>query len=57
LLHPELTGSATETEAAEILARAYDGYYSSNITCEIGMSEATGKQFVAIAYLVEKASR
>jgi D-lactate dehydrogenase len=57
LLHPELTGSATETEAAEILARDYDGYYSSNITCEIGMSEATGKQFVSIAYLVEKASR
>lgn len=57
LTHPELTASATEKETAEILARDYDGYYSSNITCEIGMSEATGKDYVSIVYLVEKASR
>jgi D-lactate dehydrogenase len=57
LLFPELTASATEKESAEVLARNYDGYYSSNITCEIGMSEATGKDYVGIVYLVEKASR
>ena len=57
LLFPELTGSATEKETAEILKYDFDGYYSSNITCEIGMSEATGKDYVSIAYLVEKASR
>ena len=57
LLFPELTASATEKESAEVLARAYGGYYSSNITCEIGMSEATGKDYVGIVYLVEKASR
>ncbi len=57
LLFPELTKSATEKESAEVLARDYDGYYSSNITCEIGMSEATGKDYVSIVYLVEKASR
>ena len=34
-----------------------DGYYSSNISHEIGMSEATGKDYTSIVYLVEKASR
>jgi len=57
LLYPELTASATEKETAEVNACDYDGYYSSNITCEIGMSEATGKDYVSIVYLVEKASR
>jgi len=57
LLYPELTASATEEETAEVLEKNYDGYYSSNITCEIGMSEATGKDYVSIVYLVEKASR
>jgi D-lactate dehydrogenase len=57
LLFPELTKSATEKETAEVLAKNYDGYYSSNITCEMGMSEATGKDYVSIVYLVEKASR
>jgi D-lactate dehydrogenase len=56
LLYPELTASATEKEAAEVNAREYDGYYSSNITCEMGMSEATGKDYMGIVYLVEKAS-
>ena len=57
LTHPELTASATEKETAEVLASEYDGHYSSNITCEIGMSEATGKDYVSIVYLVERASR
>lgn len=57
LSHPELTKSATEKETAEVLAKNYGGYYSSNITCEIGMSEATGKDYVSIVYLVERASR
>jgi len=57
LLFPELTASAAEKESAEVNVREYDGYYSSNITCEIGMSEATGKDYVSIVYLVEKASR
>jgi D-lactate dehydrogenase len=57
LLFPELTASATEQEAAEVNSRDYDGYYSSNIPCEIGMSEGTGRDYVSIVYLVEKASR
>ncbi|MEO5887049.1 MAG: FAD-binding and (Fe-S)-binding domain-containing protein [Anaerolineales bacterium] len=57
LLFPELTQSATEKETAEVNAHEYDGYYSSNIPCEIGMSEATGKDYTSIVYLVERASR
>ena len=57
LLYPELTASATQMEAAEVLSHEYDGYYSSNVTCEMGMSEATGKDYVGIVYLVEKASQ
>jgi len=57
LLFPELTQSATEKETAEVNAHEYDGYYSSNIPCEIGMSEATGKDYNSIVYLVERASR
>lgn len=57
LLYPELTASATEKETAEVLTRDCDGYYSSNITCEMGMSEATGKNYVGIVYLVERATR
>jgi D-lactate dehydrogenase len=57
LLFPELTASATEKESAEVNSHAYDGYYSSNIPCEIGMSEASGKDYLSIVYLVERASR
>lgn len=57
LLFPELTASATEKESAEVLVGEYQGYYSSNIPCEIGMSEATGKDYISIIYLVERASR
>jgi D-lactate dehydrogenase len=57
LLFPELTRSATRMEAKETNSKPYDGYYSSNIPCEIGMSSATGNIYKGIAYLVEKASR
>ena len=57
LLFPELTASATEKEAAEVNDRDYGGYYSSNIPCEIGMSETTGRDYMSIVYLVERASR
>ena len=57
LLFPELTASATALEAAEVLSEAYDGYYSSNLTCEMGMSLATGKPYRSFLYLLERASR
>jgi D-lactate dehydrogenase len=57
LLFPELTASATQKEAQEVNTREYGGYYSSNIPCEIGMSEGTGRDYVSIVYLVERASK
>jgi D-lactate dehydrogenase len=57
LLFPELTASATSLESTEVNARPYDGYYSSNITCEMGMSLATQQNYRSIVYLLEQASR
>ncbi|MCS6907251.1 MAG: (Fe-S)-binding protein, partial [Anaerolineales bacterium] len=56
-LFPELTASATRLEALELNRKVFDGYYSSNLTCEIGMREATGRDYLGLVYLVEKASR
>jgi D-lactate dehydrogenase len=56
LLFPELTASATELEAAEVLSGTFDGYYSSNLTCEMGMSLATGKPYRSILYLLDQAT-
>ena len=42
-LHPELTASATRAEAIELKNQSFDAYLSTNLTCEIGMSRATGK--------------
>ena len=57
LLFPELNASAAQPEAEEVLRRDYDGYYSSNLTCEMGMAQATGKPYQSIVYLVEEATR
>lgn len=57
LLFPELTASATSLESAEVNSQQYDGYYSSNITCEMGMTLATKQNYHSIIYLLEKASR
>ena len=56
-LFPELTASATRREALEVSGQSFDGYYSSNLTCEIGLREATRQNYLGIVYLVEKASR
>lgn len=45
MLHPELTASATAREAAEVTSRDHDAYVSTNRTCEIGMTRATGKPY------------
>jgi len=37
-LFPELTASATETEASQIRQQPCDAYFSSSRTCEIGMT-------------------
>ncbi|MEE4545043.1 hypothetical protein V2S66_24130 [Streptomyces sp. V4-01] len=45
LLHPEVTAAATSAQAAEVNRASYDAYASCNLTCEIGMSRATGKPY------------
>ena len=52
-----MTFPAAEREAAEVNSRDYGGYYSSHIPCEIGMSEATGKDYTSSCIWLEKASR
>jgi D-lactate dehydrogenase len=56
-LHPELTASATQSEAAELGSRSCDGYFSSSRTCEIGMTRATGKLYRSYLHLLDHASR
>ena len=56
-LFPELTASATETEAAQATEAEHSGYYSSSRTCEIGMTRATGKVYQSYLHLLDFASR
>lgn len=56
-LHPELTEAATRSEAAAIGEADYDLYISTNATCEIGLSRATGKKFEHIIAVLDRMSR
>lgn len=53
-LFPELTASATAFEAIEVKQKNYEGYYSSAKTCEMAMSDAVGKNYESILYLVDE---
>ena len=55
--HPELTASATLHEAREVRAQAFDGYYASSRTCEVGMTRSTGEVYRSFLYLLESATR
>jgi D-lactate dehydrogenase len=64
MLHPELTAGATRAEAAEVAARAaelpggaFDAHVSNNRTCEMGMTRATGHDYVHVLELLEAATR
>jgi D-lactate dehydrogenase len=57
LLHPELTASATAPEAAEVRARTFDAYVSSNRTCEIGLQQGIGRPYRSLPQLVEQQLR
>ncbi|GAA1722617.1 FAD-binding and (Fe-S)-binding domain-containing protein [Isoptericola hypogeus] len=64
MLHPELTAAATLAEASEVAVREgeqpggrFDAYVSSNRTCEMGMSRATGRDYVHVLELLEAATR
>jgi D-lactate dehydrogenase len=55
-LVPELTAAATAAEAREVQTGAFDGFYSSSRTCEIGLTRATGRRYRSFWYLLEEAS-
>lgn len=57
LLHPELTASATAREAAEVVSEQYDLHLSANRTCELGMTEATGRPYRHVLEALEEATR
>jgi D-lactate dehydrogenase len=52
--YPELTNSATKEEIGEVSTKQYDGYYSSGKTCEMAMSEYSGKNYQSIFYLLNE---
>jgi D-lactate dehydrogenase len=52
LLRPELTGSATSAEARDVAVLGGDHHVSSNRTCEIGMTRATGLSYRHVLELV-----
>jgi len=56
ILHPELTSSATFAEANEISQGNFDLFLSTNRTCEIGMSHATGADFEHILCALNRMS-
>jgi D-lactate dehydrogenase len=53
-LFPELTASATEPEAHEVVHKTYDAYYSSTKTCEMALSEAVKANYESILYLADE---
>lgn len=57
MLHPELTASASSEEAAEVARRSYDAYLSTNRTCELGMSRATGHDYRHVLELLAEVTR
>jgi len=57
MLHPELTAAATAPEAAEVGERGFDAYVSSNRTCEMGMSRATGRTYRHVLEVLEETTR
>lgn len=57
LLRPELTASATRSQAAEVISGRFDAHASCNRTCEIGMTRATGAPYRHVLELLEQATR
>jgi D-lactate dehydrogenase len=55
--HPELTASATRPQAEELAGRSFDAHVSSNRTCEIGLSRATGASYASVVCLLERQTR
>jgi len=57
MLHPELTASATQAEAADVAAMGASAHASCNRTCELGMTRATGEPYRHVLELLEELTR
>jgi D-lactate dehydrogenase len=57
MLHPELTESATQAEAADVAAMGATAHASCNRTCELGMTRATGEPYRHVLELLEELTR
>ena len=57
MLHPELTASATQDEAAELAGSDHDAHLCSNRTCEIGLQQGTGFPYESFLIALERATR
>ncbi|MEU8137498.1 FAD-binding and (Fe-S)-binding domain-containing protein [Streptodolium elevatio] len=57
LLHPELTASATASEARSVRRHGASAHVSVNRTCELGMTRATGHPYRHLLELLEEATR
>ena len=63
MLHPELTATATEEEAAQVAERIAEpvaggvGFVSGNRTCELGMEHATGQPYESVIVTLERLTR
>ncbi len=55
--HPELTAAATRPQAEELAGRTFDAHLSSNRTCEIGLSRATGESYESFLIELEGLTR
>jgi len=54
MLHPELAAAATADEAAELAGRTFDAHLCGNRTCEIGLTEATGRPYASFVHLLDQ---
>ncbi|MCT1685120.1 FAD-binding oxidoreductase [Corynebacterium appendicis] len=57
MLHPELTQAATKCEAEEVAEFGAECHASSNRTCELGLTAATGKDYEHVLEVLERVSR
>jgi D-lactate dehydrogenase len=55
--HPELTAAATRPQAEELSGHSFDAHLSSNRTCEIGLSRATGESYESFLIKLEELTR
>nr|WP_240638915.1 FAD-binding and (Fe-S)-binding domain-containing protein [Microbacterium sp. ABRD28] len=54
MLHPELTQSATAAEAEDVKRLGSAAHASTNRTCEIGMTRATGQSYEHILQVLDR---